>query len=47
MQLEKVDSETFGGSGRVSIETPFRDLIGDSIAPAVPFPDRYSHYAAL
>jgi hypothetical protein len=41
------DMEAFGGNNRDSIQTPFRDLIGDSSTPDVPFPDRYSHYAAL
>jgi hypothetical protein len=39
--------EAFGGNSPDSIETPFRDLIGDSMTPDVIFPDRYSHYAAL
>ncbi len=30
------DMEAVGGSIRDSIETPFRDLIGDSVTPNVP-----------
>src|SRR5262249_31392879 len=39
--------QAFGGSRRDSIETPFRDLIGDSHPDVIAFPDGYSHYAAL
>jgi hypothetical protein len=41
------DTEGFGGNIRDSIETPFRDLIGDSVTSDVPFQYWYSHYAAL
>jgi hypothetical protein len=44
---EICDMEAFGGNVRDSIDTDFKDLIGDSINPDVPFPERYSRYAAL
>jgi hypothetical protein len=39
--------EARGGSGWYSIESPFRNLTGDSCRWMLGFPDRYSHYAAL
>jgi hypothetical protein len=44
---EICDMEAFGGNIRDSIETPFRDLIGDSVTPNVAVLHWYSHYAAL
>src|SRR4051812_36457894 len=44
---EICDMEAFGGTIRDSIDTTFRDLIGDSVTPNVPVLHRYSHYAAL